>query len=356
MDGGQANNRSGTGRHVVELCAALATMPEAEGWTVLCPPGFNPGERFRRFSLPGHSLARQAALRMRLRKWCESSGADVLYFPSSTALTRVPRPMAMQIHDLCYLIRPEWFPPLRRAWYRISVEGPARRADLVLVDSQSTADDVCRKLGIPEERVAVVYLGVANRFHPLSSEEVLRVRRELGCPDGYFLFVGTLEPRKNLPRLARAWDRVTEATGLPLVIAGRRGWGCRDWDETLRNLQHRPLLTGHVAEGRLAALMGAATALVWPSLMEGFGLPPLEAMACGTPVITSNRSSMPEICGDAAVLINPESEDELAEAMRAVAADAAWREQLRSAGLRRAAAFTWEACARGTVEVLSRLG
>lgn len=356
MDGGQANNRSGTGRHVVELCGALASLSETDGWGVLCPPGFDPGDRFRRIALPKHPLARQAALRMRLRAWCDACQADTLYFPSSTAVIRAPRPMAVQIHDLCYRAHPEWFAPLRRRWYGMSVERPARRADLVLADSQSTADDVCRLLGIPQDRVAVVYLGVAERFRPLSEDEVFRVRRQLGCPEGYFLFVGTLEPRKNLPRLARVWDRVAEAVGLPLVIAGRRGWGCREWDETLRHLTHRPLLAGHVTEERLVELVGAATALVWPSLMEGFGLPPLEAMACGTPVITSNRSSMPEICGKAAVLVNPESEDELAEAMRAIAADTTWRERLRAAGLQRAAAFTWAACARGTVQALARLG
>jgi len=356
MDGGQAGNRSGTGRHVVELCAALGTLPEAGEWTVLCPPGFDPGRPFHVLSLPGNAPARYLAIRARLRAWCDARGVDAVYFPSSTAVSRAPRPMVVQVHDLCYLAHPEWFSPARRAWYRVSVERPARRADLVLVDSQSTADDVCRLLGIPETRVVVVHLGVSKRFSPLAPGEVEQVRKALGCPRGYFLFVGTIEPRKNLPRLARAWDRVAEETGLPLVVAGRRGWRHAAWDDTLRALEHRPLLTDHVTEDQLPKLMGAATVLVWPSLMEGFGLPPLEAMACGTPVITSNRSSLPEVCGDAAVLVNPEAEEELAEAMRAVAADEGWRNRLRAAGLRRAAAFTWDACARKTLDALSRLG
>ncbi|HOQ89149.1 MAG TPA: glycosyltransferase family 1 protein [Candidatus Hydrogenedentes bacterium] len=355
MDASQAGNRSGTGRHVTELCRALTGMDDAGSWTVLCPPGFHPGDRFHRIALPGGPVRRRLTIWARIGSWCRDSKADLVYFPSSAAVSGCPCPMVMQVHDLCYRAHPEWFPASRRAWYSMSIDRPARRADLILADSQSTADDLCRLLRIPAERIKVVYLGVSERFRPLSPEETGRMRHQLGCPDGYLLFVGTIEPRKNLARLARAWDRIAEDIRLPLVVAGRRGWRCGEWDDTLRSLRHAPMLAGHVADEDLPRLVGAATALVWPSLMEGFGLPPLEAMACGVPVITSNRSSLPEICGDAALLVDPESEMALAEAMRAVATETSLQERLRAAGLNRAAGFTWESCARRTVEALSQV-
>ncbi len=176
MDAGQALNRSGTGRHAQELCAALRGMPEAAEWHALCPPGFDPGPPIQRIEVPGGTARRRVAMVLRLKAWCDATGAQALYFPSSTAVTRPPRPMAVHIHDLCYRACPEWFSPARRAWYRLAVERPARQAGLVLTDSRSAALDIERFLGIPPDRIEVVPLGVSGRFQPLSGAEILEER------------------------------------------------------------------------------------------------------------------------------------------------------------------------------------
>ncbi|NLN92078.1 MAG: glycosyltransferase family 4 protein [Candidatus Hydrogenedens sp.] len=227
----------------------------------------------------------------------------------------------------------------------------AQKATRIFVDSEATARDVEELLSIPSSRIDVIPLGVDNTFRPASQQERKALRAKIDLPKDFFLFVGTLEPRKNLPTLIRAW------AGLPvespdLVLAGRLGWkvsreellalsGCKS--DRLHFLDHVP---GTL----LPTLYSEARAFVYPSLMEGFGLPPLEAMACGTPVITSKTSSMPEVTGDAAMLVSPTDEEELAGALEWLAGNENLREELSKKGLERAAGFTWEKTAALTLE------
>jgi glycosyltransferase involved in cell wall biosynthesis len=176
-------------------------------------------------------------------------------------------------------------------------------------------------------------------------------------PEQFLLFVGTLEPRKNLVRLVQAWDKAYDS-GLPhLVIAGRRGWKVDPILAAMRQVRHPYALhlAGFVADDDLPALLSAAQVFVWPSLMEGFGLPPLEAMACGTPVLSSNTSSIPEVTADAALLVDPADENRLAEAMVALAHDDRLRVSLSEAGRRQAALFSWERTARLTAAAYREL-
>lgn len=245
----------------------------------------------------------------------------------------------LTVHDLTFLLHPDWFePPLRRYLARV-VPRSLRRADMVLVDSQATRADLLRLLNTGRARVEVVYPGVDPRFCPLPTDQIEAVRLRLHLPPVFLLFVGTLEPRKNLVRLLEALPLVPEAP--PLVIAGRKGWLYQEIFATVDrlNLQPRVHFLDFVGDTDLPALYNLARAFIYPSLYEGFGLPVLEALACGTPVVTSATASLPEVAGQAAVLIDPLDTTTIAQGIRRALAE---HERLRLAGPAQARQFRWE--------------
>jgi glycosyltransferase involved in cell wall biosynthesis len=251
------------------------------------------------------------------------------------------------VHDLSFLRYPEGAEPSLRAYLSASVPRSVREADLVLSDSESTRQDVIELLGVDRDRVEVVYPGVGQAFRVIEDQHHLAMVRELcGLDRPFILNVGTLEPRKNLATLLDAYAALRRR-GLEhrLVIAGGRGWL---YDGVFRrveelSLKEDVLFLGYVAEEHLPALYCLADLLVFPSLYEGFGLPPLEAMACGTPVITSDSSSLPEVVGEAGLMVPSEEPEALAEATVMVLADPRLREDLVRKGLSRASQFTWQA-------------
>ncbi|MHB9091344.1 MAG: glycosyltransferase family 4 protein [Chloroflexota bacterium] len=234
-----------------------------------------------------------------------------------------------------------------------------RRARLVLADSENTRNDLVCLLDARPDAVQVLYSGVEKRFAPLDDAAALRaVRDRLDLTRPFILFVGTIERRKNLTRLIRAYGRVrARRRDLPqLVIAGRRGWLYEDVFQAVAELglDEDVRFLGHVNDADLPALYNLAELFVYPSLYEGFGLPPLEAMACGTPVVSSNTSSLPEVLGDAAIGVAPTDTDGLAIAIEGLLDDATLRAELRERGLAQAARFTWEAAATQLLEVYRR--
>jgi glycosyltransferase involved in cell wall biosynthesis len=251
------------------------------------------------------------------------------------------------VHDLSFLRYPEAAEPSLRAYLSASVRRSVREADLVLGDSESTRQDVIELLGVDRDRVEVVYPGVGQAFRAIEDQHHLAVVRELYALERPFILnVGTLEPRKNLATLLDAYAALRRR-GLEhrLVIAGGRGWL---YDGVLRrveelSLKEDVLFLGYVAEEHLPALYCLADLLVFPSLYEGFGLPPLEAMACGTPVITSDSSSLPEVVGEAGLMVPAQDPEALAEAIAMLLADPGLREDLVRKGLSRASQFTWQA-------------
>lgn len=351
----QAGNRSGTGRYTAELIKALAALDNAPELTCLWPE-----DVVAPVSGKNVDLVRCAAdfvRRFRREQWetarlAQKYGADVVHYPASVAASAGPVPMVVTVHDLCYKTHPEWFSRSRALYYNAFLGAGIRRATRIIADSHATAEDIKRFYGIPESRIDVVPLGVDACFQPADETARERVRREYPLPESYFLFVGTLEPRKNLPRVLEAWLRLGDDAP-DLVIAGRIGWKT-DLERLLPDrddLRRRLHCLGHVSQDLLPALYSEALVFVWPSLMEGFGLPPLEAMACGTPVITSNCSSMPEVVGEAALTADPQNVPALAGAMRALVEDGNLRASLREAGLARAAIFTWKRTAEMTLAV-----
>jgi len=211
--------------------------------------------------------------------------------------------------------------------------------------------------GLKPEKVSVVLNGIGNEFSPQSSEDVARVKTRLALPTGpYVLYVGSLEPRKNLARLLQAWNQVqARCPDLQLVIAGLNKGASQVFSAVhIGRIPPRVMFTGYVEDVDLPALYSGAVVLVYPSLYEGFGLPPAEAMACGTPIITSDRTALPEVVGPAAVLIDPENSDSIAAAIHRVVNSDSLRAELRAEGLTRARRFNWDEAASQTWQILSR--
>ncbi len=262
------------------------------------------------------------------------------------------------VHDVIALLLPETFTPRHRLVVRTALAMVRRRADLVIVPSRAVERDVVERLGLPADRVVVTPEGCEPRFRPTPCAEVLA---RYGLPSRYVLAVGTLEPRKNLTTLLQAFARLRREDGidptLRLVLVGARGWLDEPIYETVRSLglEGTVHFAGFVDDDDLPAVYSGAALFVFASLYEGFGLPLLEAMACGVPVVTSNVSAMPEVAGDAAVLVDPRDVDDLAGAIARTLRDDALRNRLRVAGLARARQFPWEATARRTLDAYASL-
>jgi glycosyltransferase involved in cell wall biosynthesis len=265
------------------------------------------------------------------------------------------------IHDVIPLVLPWAFSPRHRWVLATAFARIRKQAEMVIVPSMAAAEDVVHYLQVERQRVVVIPMGCEARFCLAADpDQAATVRRRYGLPERYILFVGTLEPRKNINTLLQAFAQViAEAPqdDLTLVIAGGSGWGGEDYLATVHRLKLDGCVrfTGFVDDVHLPDLYRGALLFVYPSLYEGFGLPVLEAMACGTPVITSDRTSLPEVAGDAAWLVDPTQTEALAAAMSALAYDAELRQSFRSRGLARARGFTWEAVAQQTLGIYRRV-
>jgi glycosyltransferase involved in cell wall biosynthesis len=266
------------------------------------------------------------------------------------------------IHDVIPLVLPWAFPPRHRWVLATALARIRKQAEMVIVPSTAAAEDVVHFLRVERERISVIPMGCEPRFQPV--EEPVRaaaLRRRYDLPERYLLFVGTLEPRKNVQTLLQAFAQVIAEMpqdDLTLVIAGGKGWGGEDYMSTVDalKLHDHVRFAGFVGDDHLPELYRGALLFVYPSLYEGFGLPVLEAMACGTPVITSNRASLPEVAGDAALLVDPTQPEALAAAMTSILNDAELRRTLRARGLARAHTFTWDAVAQQTVAIYRAVG
>jgi glycosyltransferase involved in cell wall biosynthesis len=260
------------------------------------------------------------------------------------------------IHDLSFLRYPEAAEPSLRRYLSAAVPRCAGEADVILADSENTRRDVVELLGLPSEKVYVIYPGVDQRFSAIQERESLEaVKERYGLSYPFILSVGTLEPRKNLIVLLEAYAMLKERRDLPhrLVIAGGKGWL---YEGIFQRVQELSLGEGvvfleFVPDDLLPSLYTLADLLAFPSLYEGFGLPPLEAMACGTPVVTSESSSLPEVVGEAGLMVPADDPGALAEAMGRVLDDAKLSEDLVARGLARAAQFSWEAAGKKLLAV-----
>ncbi len=284
--------------------------------------------------------------------------ADVFHFPNFVARPVQKGKVVITVPDLSFVRFPHFTQPKNLRFLTRNVSRSIERADKVIAISEFTRKELGELFPSAARKLVVTRLGVSEAFFPRTDEEDLqRVRAIYNLPDQYVLFVGTLEPRKNLATLLDAYRIFRKQSrtyaGIGLVAAGMKGWL---YEETMKRIssmppEMSPLLTGYVEESDLPYLYSAAKMVVMPSLYEGFGLPCLEAMACGTPLVCSNGSSLPEVVGDAALMVSPTDPEEMAHAMSTVADDRELADDLVRRGTERAAQFTWRRCAEETYRV-----
>ena len=360
----------GIGRYTRELIAALLAASHPHTFTLMAAvagkrAAWNAaaarlGDRatLRPLPLTDDWMARLwQRLRLPLPAEWLTGPVDCFYSPDFVLppLRRATRAL-LTVHDLSFLRHPETFTPALRAYLERSVPRSVTRADHVFADSHATRADLIALLDVPPERVTTLHCGVSARFTP---QEAPGERERLAAQYGvgarpYILAVGTVQPRKNYIRLMTACDALVSGRDLDLVIAGGSGWLA---EAILEAAAQRPYvrITGFFADGDLPALYRQAALLAFPSIYEGFGLPPLEAMACGTPVVASTASSVPEAVGDAGLQVDPHDSAAWTAALARALDDAELRAHLREAGLARAATFTWVRAARHWLDTLAAI-
>jgi len=370
--------QGGIGQYAVRLIRGLAALDPEDRFTVFQSRVDRgviidaPHVRRRSLWTPCHHRLEQVTLPLELA----TVGLDVLHCPDFIPPFRRRCPAVITVHDLAFLLYPSILTPDSARYYG-QIRRAVESAEGIIAVSHNTQRDMQQLLGVPADRVTVIHHAAEERFRPLSDQaEVDRYLAREGLPRDFILFVGTVEPRKNLTTLLRAYGRLLKEADLPggwrtgagsqspdpqpppgswpkLVLAGARGWL---YDEVYRVVEQFRLMDHvisleEVTPDDLVFLYNAARLFVFPSLYEGFGFPPLEAMACGTPVVSSNTSSLPEVVGNAALTVDPRDEVALAEAIWRGLTDETLRSNLRAAGLRQAASFSWHTTVEQTLEV-----
>jgi glycosyltransferase involved in cell wall biosynthesis len=353
---------SGIGQYIVHLARWLPRLDPARAYTILhsrkdrARPADAPNARRLSLWTPSHHRFEQWTLPIELARL----RFDVLHSPDFIPPWRGRFRRVITVHDLTFLRYPEFLTAESRRYYNDQIERAVAVADHILADSHATRIDLTDMLGVSGGKVTVVWLAPDARFRPLSRAECRPRLERLGLPESYLLFVGTFEPRKNVAGLLNAYRALLDrgVNPPPLVLAGRRGWL---FDEAAARvaqlrLRDRVIFLDAPTDDDLVALYNGASALILPSHYEGFGLPVLEAMSCGAPVVISRRGSLPEIAGDAALVVDdPDDAGALAAAIERILADAALGARLREKGFARAGEFSWERCARETLAVYSSL-
>jgi glycosyltransferase involved in cell wall biosynthesis len=353
--------RAGVSNYTEQLVRHLAQVDRENQYTIFTTRGLK-GDLL---ALPPNFTVRSSALptiNPRVRVPWEQFvapvllrliGADLYHGVLNVMPLASPVPSVVTIHDLSPFLFPQTFRRVNRTYTRWAIKVACRRAAHLLAVSEYTKSEIMRWLHVPAERITVTYNGVAERFRPQDAAAVAELRRRAGLPERFILFVGTLEPRKNLPALLEAYARIAGDTDAALVIGGGKGWL---YDEIFAraeqlNLGQRLHFAGFIPDEELPLWYAAAELFVLPSLYEGFGIPVLEAMACGTPVVTTTSSSLPEVAGDAALTVPPTDIDAMADAMLRLLQQPELRAELIERGVEQAARFTWESTAQRTLGV-----
>lgn len=357
--------RTGIGHYIAELTGALRRQPDLElslfygsSWGQDIPvapmPGFSRWAAAAKRFIPGAYRLRRQIEQNRFDAGLARVAADLYHEPTLWPLD-FDGPIVMTVHDLTHLHYPETQPRDRLAEIERRVGKGVEKAARILVDSAFIGSEVVKHFGLPSDRVVVAPLGCSSAFHPRDESATLDTLQPLGLAfRQYLLCVGTLEPRKNLRLALSAYARLPAdiRARYPLVLVGMPGWREQEFVPELRKAlaTGQVRLAGYMGQGDLTNIIAGARALIYPSLYEGFGLPVLEAMASGTPVILSNRASLPEIAGTAGIIVDAADASQLTEAMRTMIEDDARWNACRQAGLDQAVRFSWEHCAAITAQ------
>jgi glycosyltransferase involved in cell wall biosynthesis len=360
--------RTGVGHYTLELARALALISPSNQFELVSPAPFDPDAQHE-IDRAGLSNLRTTSLKsssvrghwwsMGLPLYARKAGFDVFHGTNFDLPLWKRRRSVVTIHDLSTLLHKDKHRSrlVRRARVRLPLV--VRIADMIITPTESIRREVCQHLGVKAAKVVAIPLAARECFQPLPLKETIQTRERLGIEEDFLLFVGTLEPRKNLLTLLKALVRIIGHTPLrpQLVIAGGEGWLMDESFAFIREaaLGDRLCLTGYLRDEELRALYSSCKAFIYPSVYEGFGLPPLEAMACGAPVIASRIPALQETLGSAAHMFEPTDVEALAKSIVDLLQDESQRQRLQVAGRQRAAEFSWERTARQTLAVYEKL-
>lgn len=355
---------AGAANYIIQLVHALARLPGEEELLIITHPV---GKALLQISQPARQIEtlvvapRPPALRLvweqvGLPRLLAQRQADLLHSPHYTRPLALPCRSLVTFHDMTFFLFPELHTRAKRIFFPSAIRLSARLADGLVAVSENTRQDAIRLLKIPPEKISTTHLGISPDFRPIREPALLEeVRQRYHLPQVFFLYVGTIEPRKGIPLLLRAYARWRSTAGTneaaPLIIAGQIGWNSQDVFKMVETfgLKDQVQFTGYVPAAHLPALINLAEVFIYPSQYEGFGLPPLEALACGVPTITTAVSSMPEHIGQAGLLVPPGDEQALAQAIQRLHRDPLERARLATLGPSQAAHFTWERTAQATL-------
>ncbi|HEX5430169.1 MAG TPA: glycosyltransferase family 1 protein [Patescibacteria group bacterium] len=363
MEAERANlpNPTGVERFASELIANLSKLDTENQYLLYFRT--QPMEQFK--SLPANFVRRVIPFpkfwtQTRLALELLLHPVDVFFLPIQALPFVHPRKSVIVVHDIAYEFFPDAFPRFMRFYLKLTTRFGVRAARKIIAVSESTKSDLVKTYKLSPDKISVVHLGVDSKFAPLPYEQTQKVLDKYNLSyKKYILFLGTLQPRKNISRLVDAYITLRQQYHIEekLVIAGGRGWLWEPIESKLNQsrISGSVVHLGYVDEQDKQALYNGAVLLTLPALYEGFGLPPLEAMACGTPVVVSNISSLPEVVGDAGVLVDPNSAEKIAEGILKVLSDKSLQAELGKNGIARAKQFTWERTAAQTLAVLESL-
>jgi glycosyltransferase involved in cell wall biosynthesis len=352
----------GAGNYIIELVRAIHTLDsphefiifaQQHGRDLIGSPG---RDGFEWISLPNHSPARRLIWeQVGFPELLKKQRIDLLHSLHYTRPFRLSCQSIVTIHDMTFFLFPQLHTKSKRIFFPLMIRYSASAADALIADSESTRQDAIRILGLQPEKISTVPLGVRPDFRPVHDQALkAAVRARYHLPDKFLLFVGLVEPRKNLSLLLKSYRQVAnQGSHIPLVIVGRKGWMYEQVLDLIASLglADKVHLAGYVSPEDLPIVYNLADVFIYPSLYEGFGLPPLEALACGTPVITTAVSSMPEHVGQAGLLIPPGDENALTQAIISLLNDQELKSRLAVLGPPQAAQFTWTRTAHQTLQV-----
>jgi len=359
VDASTISTQGGPRTYVLGLLNALLQLDQQNQYVVF----YNDASHLGRFPmatelvLPGKSpLARLWREHVLLPAACRRLGVDLLHCPKSAIPFRSPCSTVVTLHDLIPLRHPETEKFVNRCYWQLQIPIAARRSDFIITDSEHARQEIMAEYGVPADRIKAVMLGFDPAMLATRDPDVgLAIRGKYGLPDRYILYVGTIQPRKNIDTLIEAYSRLKQERQITpkLVIVGRKGWL---YDQLFARISElglasEILFTGFVPDAELPFIYDGALVFSYLSFFEGFGLPPLEAMACGVPVITSNTTSLPEVVGDAGCTVAPTDTEGVVQALRMILDNPEIANSMRQKGRERARMFSWEHCARETLAV-----
>jgi len=359
-----AEPRTGVGHYTLELARALASNSPSDHFELISPAPLDPAvlKELDHAGLANLSVTNPKSNSIRRRWWAvglplyaRQASFDLFHGTNFELPLWASRRNVVTIHDLSVMLYPQTHRSrlVRRARRRLPLA--MRLADRIITPTESVRREVCEYLSVEPAKVRAVHSAPRAGFQPLPPAEAARIREQLGVEEEFLLFVGTLEPRKNLPTLVKAFEKILGETSLrpQLVIAGAEGWLMEGFLASLKdrvNSKH-VCLTGYLPDAHLCALYSSCRLFIYPSVYEGFGFPPLEAMTCGAPVIASLIEALQETLGSAACFVEPLDPDALAANIVELWKDPAKRQQMSASGQRHALGFSWEATARQTLDV-----